>query len=99
MNTIHRINYLEAKELINQNGCLIDVRSREEYKKFHLPNSISIPLEEIYDEHEKYIPNKDSPIVIYCATGVRSRIAAVFFNDLGYKYIFDLGGICKRYAK
>lgn len=95
MNIVHSINYMEAKELLNRNGYLIDVRSYEEYKQFHLPGSISMPLEEIYDEHEKYIPDKNSPVIVYCSTGARSRIATVFFNDLGYKRIFDLGGFWK----
>ncbi|MGI5825253.1 MAG: rhodanese-like domain-containing protein [Bacillota bacterium] len=96
MNIVRKINYIEAKEIIRQHGYLIDVRSAEEYKRFHLPNSISMPLEEIYDEYEKYLPDKNTPVIVYCATGTRSRIATVFFNDLGYKYIFDLGGICRR---
>ena len=96
MNVVRKINYVEAKKLIRQNGYLIDVRSAEEYKRFHLPCSISMPLEEIYDEYEKFLPDKNAPVIVYCATGTRSRIATVFFNDLGYKRIFDLGGICRR---
>ncbi len=96
MNTIRRINYIEAKEILRQQGYLIDVRSAEEYRQFHLPGSISIPLEEIYDEYEKYLPDKTIPVIVYCATGTRSRIATVFFHDLGYQHIFDLGGLCRR---
>jgi phage shock protein E len=96
MNTVRKINYIQAKDIIRNKGYLIDVRSAEEYNRFHLPNSISMPLEEIYDEYEKYLPDKNTPVIVYCATGTRSRIATVFFNDLGYKNIFDLGGICQK---
>ena len=93
MNVVHSINYPTAKKLQNNGGIIVDVRSKAEHKKYHLPNSICLPLEDIFDLHQKFLPNKNSPVIVYCETGARSRIATVFLKNLGYRQIYDLGGI------
>ncbi len=81
----------EIKEIINNKDVtIIDVRTKQEYENSHIKNAINIPYDEIQDK-VKY--NKDKAIAVYCKTGIRSHEAAVTLEKMGYKTIYDLGGI------
>ena len=71
---------------------LIDVRTIEEFESGHVPDTINIPVDQINDIVE-IIPNPDSTLLIYCRSGRRTVTAAKALIGLGYKVIFDLGGI------
>lgn len=68
---------------------IIDVRSENEYKDGHIESSINIPLDKI--ETIKY--NKYDKIIVYCASGTRSKEAALKLIDMGYNNIYDMGGL------
>ncbi|NMA17174.1 MAG: rhodanese-like domain-containing protein [Clostridiaceae bacterium] len=74
------------------NTYLIDVRTVEEFESGHVPDSINIPLDQI-DCTADSIPDLDSTLLIYCRSGHRTIAAAKALNEIGYKVIFDLGGI------
>lgn len=84
-----------AYEWISKNHkcVLLDVRTRDEYKLSHIKKSILMPMNEIYDQVEDLIKDKDQLILVYCSKGVRSRIASYFLWDLGYKNVYDFGGL------
>lgn len=71
---------------------LIDVRTIEEFESGHVPDSINIPVDQINDI-VNIIPDLDSTLLIYCRSGRRTVTAAKALIGLGYKVIFDLGGI------
>ena len=68
---------------------IVDVRSIEEYKSGHIKNAVNVPLPNI---NEIDIP-KDKKIIVYCRSGSRSLTSAGELHKLGYKYIFNMGGI------
>ena len=70
---------------------IIDVRQDYEYNKEHVLDAVNIPLGEIETVTQKY--NKDTNIILYCRSGNRSNQAALKLIELGYKNIYDLGGI------
>lgn len=72
---------------------LVDVREQDEYDEGHIPNSVLIPLETIEEDFEKKVPSKDIKIVVYCRSGRRSKEAYDKIVKLGYKDVYDLGGI------
>jgi hydroxyacylglutathione hydrolase len=53
---------------------LVDVRSRAEWLKGHLPGAISMPLHEIESEAARIDPSKSS--LVYCREGFRATTAA-----------------------
>jgi rhodanese-related sulfurtransferase len=77
----------------NDDFYLVDVRTDEEFNFGHLEKSINIPLNEIRDKAEQSFKTKDSKIVIYCKSGARSKLAASELIYLGYRSVYDLGGI------
>lgn len=70
---------------------VIDVRQDYEYNKEHVLDAVNIPLGEIETITQKYA--KDTNIILYCRSGNRSNQAALKLIELGYKNIYDLGGI------
>lgn len=71
---------------------LIDVRTPEEFADGHIPGSINIPVQEI-ESIAEIIPDQEATLLIYCRSGNRTVTAAKALKDMGYKVIFDLGGI------
>lgn len=72
---------------------ILDVRTESEYDSGHIPNSVLLPYDQISEQAESFLPDKDSKIVVYCHSGRRSAIAAEELSDLGYTNIIDFGGI------
>lgn len=85
----------EAKKRIDSENNIIflDVRTKEEYETGHIKDSILIPVDSLKAEATIKLKDKDAPIFIYCRSGNRSVTAANILIELGYKNVFNLGGI------
>ena len=80
-------NKTNLKELMQEEHVIVDVRTKEEYEISHVKNAINIP----YDEIDNMIQiDKDKIVLVYCASGNRSKIAYTKLTNLGYK-TYDLG--------
>lgn len=90
----HKITAEEAKKMIDEGGVtVVDVRREGEYKAGHIPDSILVPNETIEEEAAEALPDKDAVLLVHCRTGVRSRQASDKLVEMGYKHIYDFGGI------
>lgn len=69
---------------------LLDVRTQIEHDRYHLPNSLVIPIEELQDRVEELDP-KDNWLV-YCEHGRRSVAVCHFLAQLGYQRLANLKG-------
>lgn len=85
------ISYKKLKDIIKKdtNAILLDVRSKQEFEEGHLEGSINIPLYEI-DKQLNKIPDKQCTIIIYCASGHRSKQAKEKLENLGYENVYHL---------
>jgi len=72
---------------------LLDVRTQEEFDELHIKDAILFPVLYIESYVEQYFPNKEITYVIYCRSGVRSHHALKIMENLGYKQVYDMGGI------
>jgi len=68
---------------------VVDVRSREEYGRGHIPTAINVPVDQI--SRKPPTPNKSTLIVVYCASGARSAKAKQALEALGYARVADFG--------
>lgn len=71
---------------------LVEVLSEEKFKKFHLPGAINVPVgEDFSDRIQQAVPEKDKPVVVYCANTEcdASPKAAKQMDELGYKTVYD----------
>ncbi|MBE5760183.1 MAG: rhodanese-like domain-containing protein [Clostridiales bacterium] len=71
---------------------LIDVRTREEYREGHIPESKNIPLHEI-GQIGNLVTNKDTPLFVHCLSGGRSGEAVSVLKRMGYTKVKNIGGI------
>jgi molybdopterin/thiamine biosynthesis adenylyltransferase/rhodanese-related sulfurtransferase len=71
---------------------LIDVREGEEYNEGYLPGATWIPRGKLEQRIEDAVPERDADIVLYCAGGNRSALAARTLGELGYTRVRSLAG-------
>jgi molybdopterin/thiamine biosynthesis adenylyltransferase/rhodanese-related sulfurtransferase len=71
---------------------VLDVREREEYEQGLIPGSIHIPRGNLETRIESRVPDRSTPVIIYCASGTRSAYAAKTMADLGYTDVVSLAG-------
>ena len=80
----------------------IDVRSLDEYNEDHIENTEHIPHTEIAAQISDLDLNKDTPIKLFCRSGVRAGLALTALEDLGYTNVENVGGIAdarERYPR
>ena len=78
----------KAMELISDDAIVIDVRTPNEYNTGHINSSLNIPVDNISDINY----DKNSIIIVYCASGMRSATAAKTLVELGYTNVYNLDG-------
>lgn len=78
----------KAMEIIDNDTIIIDVRTAEEYNTGHIDGSVNISVDNI----SSVIYDKNSEIIVYCASGMRSADAADTLVDLGYTNVYNLDG-------
>jgi rhodanese-related sulfurtransferase len=79
--------------MVSQEVVIVDVRTPEEYDGGHIPNAILVPNESIGDDMPEALPDKEATLLIYCRSGRRSKEASEKLLKLGYKSIYEFGGI------
>ncbi|MBR6504675.1 MAG: rhodanese-like domain-containing protein, partial [Clostridia bacterium] len=74
---INNISYTKLKEILKENTdtIILDVRSPQEYNEGHIASAINIPEYEILTKVNNIIQNKNAKIIVYCASGSRSKKA------------------------
>ena len=90
-----RIGQEQAVEIMTVNDyvVILDVRTLEEFNTGHIPNAVSLPIDEIEGAVALMIPDKSEIILVYCRSGARSADAAAILVEMGYHNVFDFGGI------
>ncbi len=78
---------------------LIDVREPAEYGAGHIESSTLVPLGVIREKIANTVAQGSAHIVLYCATGVRSAMAASFLREMGYEAVFNLVGGFERWKE
>jgi len=82
---------LAAERLASANHpLLVDVRSPREHDAKHIEGSLSMPLNHLA-EHIRELP-RDRPIIVHCAGGYRSSIAASMLMREGFAEVSELAG-------
>jgi rhodanese-related sulfurtransferase len=76
---------------------LVDVRELEEWVTGHIPGAIHIPLNDLPDHLAEIDPQK--PVVVVCASGVRSLYGAQFLLGNGYPEVYSLDDGTKGWVK
>jgi molybdopterin/thiamine biosynthesis adenylyltransferase/rhodanese-related sulfurtransferase len=80
----------------NGNGSapvLVDVREQHEFEEAHIPGAIHVPRGHLESRIEGKVSDRSQPVVLYCASGQRSALAAQTLQSLlGYDDVASMTG-------
>jgi len=95
LSRFENISPQEAQELIvrDKNISIIDVRSRNEYKKDYIEGAINMPFSEIKDDLSQIEAYKKYTILLYSERGKRSTDMARILSKNGFEVLNLKGGI------
>ncbi|MGN6718464.1 MAG: molybdopterin-synthase adenylyltransferase MoeB [Candidatus Binatia bacterium] len=92
---VPEVSAQQVNELLKNNGkspILLDVRESDEWRQGHLEGALPLPRGFLEIKVESLIPDKNSPVVAYCAGGVRSLLAAKVMKEMGYQNVSSMAG-------
>ena len=104
--SIENLTAQQVKNEINAGATLIDIREAEELQQSgKIPGSTHAPrgMMEFYADpstpyHKKEF-DRDKRIILHCASGGRSALAAKTLKDMGYQHVAHLDGGIKAWKE
>jgi adenylyltransferase/sulfurtransferase len=85
----------QVNDLLSNNGkshVILDVRESDEWRQGHLAGAVPLPRGFLEIKVETAIPDKNTPIIAYCAGGVRSLLAGKMLKEMGYQHVTSMTG-------
>src|SRR5207245_7307927 len=82
----------EAREMARQGAVIVDVREADEWVQGHIPDALFIPRGFLELRIEEKVPDKAREVVLQCAGGTRSALAAKPLQELGYTRVAAMAG-------
>jgi len=95
---VEEVDPTEVRELQTRNGeapdfAIIDVREQGEWDQGHIPGAVHVPRSYLESRIEGVEPDRSKRIVLYCASGQRSALAANTLEEqLGYENVASMNG-------
>jgi rhodanese-related sulfurtransferase len=94
------ISPTEAVQLMNrEKAVVVDVCSGDEYAAGHVGGARHVPLGELQTRLGEVVKNKSTPIILVCASGMRSKGAQAIARKLGYEQVHSLQGGLKAWKE
>jgi sulfur-carrier protein adenylyltransferase/sulfurtransferase len=92
-----RIAEVDPREVhgLSENGSgavIVDVREQHEFEESHIPGAVHVPRGHLESRIETTAPDKSRRVVLYCASGNRSALAADTMQQLGYEDVASMTG-------
>ena len=93
-----QIEEVDPKEVhdLAQNGngaVIVDVREQHEFEESHLPGAVHVPRGHLESRIEGAAPDRSDRVILYCASGNRSALAAQTMTELlGYEDVASMRG-------
>jgi molybdopterin/thiamine biosynthesis adenylyltransferase/rhodanese-related sulfurtransferase len=79
---VREVDPAEVSEHLGNGVTLVDVRESEEWDRGHIPGAVHVPRGYLESRIDGAVPDRDKPVVLYCASGQRSALAANTLTDL-----------------
>ncbi|MCA9658469.1 MAG: molybdopterin biosynthesis protein MoeB, partial [Myxococcales bacterium] len=91
---IHEVSVEETKARAeaSEPPVVVDIRERDEYEQGYIPKAHWIPRGFLEIKVEDLVPERDREIILYCAGGTRSALAARSLGELGYSKVSSMAG-------
>jgi molybdopterin/thiamine biosynthesis adenylyltransferase/rhodanese-related sulfurtransferase len=71
-------------------ATIVDVREASEWEQGHLPGAHHVSKSYIEQQIEAVAPDRDAPVILYCAGGVRSLFAGQTLAEMGYTNVASM---------
>jgi sulfur-carrier protein adenylyltransferase/sulfurtransferase len=86
------ISVEETRQLIDKKEPLIllDIREKEEIETGYIDGAVFLPHGDLEEKAEAVLLDKEMPVVVYCAGGIRSLAAAKLLKERGYAHVFSM---------
>jgi molybdopterin/thiamine biosynthesis adenylyltransferase/rhodanese-related sulfurtransferase len=78
-------------------ATFLDIRELEEFEQGMIPGAVFIPRGHLESKVENQLTDRDRPVIVYCASGVRSVFAAKTLEELGYTDVVSMSGGFQRW--
>ena len=85
----NRIAGPAAREKVAAGALLLDVRTEAEFRGGAIPGAKNIPVQSLAGRLAEL--ERTRPVVVYCASGIRSASAASLLRRSGFAEVHDLG--------
>jgi len=89
---IAEVDPTAAHELVGNGVAFVDVRESDEVARGHVPGATHIPRGYLESRIEGAVPDRSQHVVLYCASGQRSALAAKTLEELGYEHVESMVG-------
>ncbi|MDO8484041.1 MAG: molybdopterin-synthase adenylyltransferase MoeB [Candidatus Limnocylindrales bacterium] len=89
---IKEVTPQEVDALPAGSTTIVDVREASEWEQGHLPGARHVSKSYIEGQIEGAVPDRDAPVILYCAGGVRSLFAAQTLSEMGYTNVASMSG-------
>jgi molybdopterin/thiamine biosynthesis adenylyltransferase/rhodanese-related sulfurtransferase len=90
---ITEIDPSDVQPLINNGVAIVDVRENDEFAAGHLPGARHVPRAFLESRIEGVVPDRAQRVILYCASGNRSALAAkTMLDELGYETVESMTG-------
>ena len=91
---VQEIGVDEAHRLFKVGGqtTFVDMREPEELSLGYIKGSVFIRADELEMQARHLLPDKKAPVVLYCASGIRSLLMAQTLKEMGYSDVRTLAG-------
>jgi sulfur-carrier protein adenylyltransferase/sulfurtransferase len=90
---VEEVDPAEVREHLGNGVVLVDVRESEEWDAGHIPGAKHVPRGYLESRIEGAVADRDQRVVLYCATGQRSALAANTLREqLGYENVASMNG-------
>ena len=86
------VRQLDGERRQGARPVVLDVREQDEVEQGMIPGAIHIPRGYLELRIEQFAPDKEVPVVIYCASGIRSALATETLQQMGYADVANLKG-------
>ena len=89
-NEIQEISISQLADVPTARPLIIDVREPEEFAQGAIPGARLIPRGQLEGAIGEHVTDSETPVVLYCAVGERSALAAQSLSRLGYQNVRSL---------
>ncbi len=89
---VTEVDVAAARHQLDGGALMIDVREPDEHEQGRVPGAVWIPRGLLELRIEQAAPDRERPLVVYCAGGTRSALAAHALAQLGYQRVTSMAG-------